>query len=167
MADAIRYIWYSWFIPSDLNDNVKTAFSEYSPYGHFGTGVMANMYDISEQHLYNDVGNMANTPSRYLTVAFYSSSWDKYVLDLVSPDDDTKNKMNILKLNSSTLTSLLPWNKTDYVKKDRTSGNIVSQSYIPLNVPQFKNNAMTVVKLIIIGYVINCMLKKYGYKYHF
>jgi hypothetical protein len=159
--DYFKYGYYSWF-PSKDGTNLLESFGKFSPYGHYQPGIMANIYDITEQYTYDQVANFDSSPSLYLSQNYYATMFSgSNGYNLIPTDEDTKNKMNILKISSPTLTNILPWNKSDYVKQHNIEGTISNQSYIPMNTEQWKANFPTLIKLIIIGYIINYLYKQY------
>lgn len=173
ILDRFKYLYAQYIDPhaplSDTTDSYTAGLFQFGKYGWYNHGI-ANMYDTSEFYGWNDIVDEKTTKSIFLTSNFYAyiapasnhAIQDK--VQLVTPTDDQKNSMNILGMNSQMLTSLLPWNQSEMIRSNMTTGAIVPQCYfLPLNKEQLYTNGLTIIKIVIVAYCIYYLKNKYNY----
>jgi hypothetical protein len=167
--DHLKYLLFSVYPSFALTQDSNFFDQPIFYYDYYGSqnGKIVNIYDSSEVYNWVDVYDRNNTVNPKITTIAYTTiapSGGKNIKDVVkatSPTDEQKNSQNILCINNEMLTNLLPWNKSELIRVNNTTGEYIPQSYIPLSMQQLMNNFPTIVKLIVAGYVVNYLRKKY------
>ena len=83
-------------------------------------------------------------------------------VNALSATDDVSSRMNIFGISSSLLTTLLPWNKSKYMRVNSTGG-VISPSWFPSSTSALLHGGdlLTIAKLIALFFVGRYAYKKY------
>lgn len=161
--DLVKYLYF--VVKGDsIPDatNYQSAITNYSPFGKGNNG-LTNIFDESITYPYSAVYDVNQGEKSWFLTNTYYNVVVNHETDLILVSDDEKQSQNIFHVNSPILTKLLPWNTRNYNRFDKVNQTVIMPCNVPTSMAQLKTNAPTIIKLIILAYIINYFAKKYNY----